>query len=651
MTMFRMLMGLIAALLTAASTKAAPLSAYGDLPAIDLIEISPDGAKLALATSNGDQRTVAVVPLSGGGAKRYAAGSSKIRRLQWIDAGSLVVTTSQTAGIADILGPRREWVVGSQINLASDKVQPLLRGDLGAAKIGSHIPGADVGMSLNVLVGPPEVRTVDGTPRLFLKGITFSDVHGQLTVFRAGPTGAKAEIIEQGNPSTNDILLDTDGNPVARTEYHRDRGLWELRLRQPSGWKTVRSVEAKLDPPDLVGLGRTAGTVLVAEQGEAGMLLREVSRDGAWSDPIAAAGSDGAIFDPRTYLLIGVRALMGDEYRHTFFDPKDQKAWDAVKAGFKGDQVRLESMTSDRRKMVVRVDTRNQGAAYALVDLDAKRATWLGASYPALTATDIATVEPVRFKAGDGLDLTGYLTVPHGVAHKNLPLVVLPHGGPAARDGPEFDWWAQAIASRGYAVLQVNFRGSDGFGRAFLNAGRGEWGRKMQTDLSDGVRFLASEGAIDPRRVCIVGGSYGGYAALAGVTVEDGPYRCAVSVAGPSDLNEMLDFSRDRGGEAASRYWKRAMGVEDGVVSRLVDVSPAKVAARAKAPILLIHGKDDTVVPYLQSKIMADALRKVGKSVEFVTMKGEDHWLSKGATRLEMLTATVAFLEKHNPPN
>ena len=144
----------------------------------------------------------------------------------------------------------------------------------------------------------------------------------------------------------------------------------------------------------------------------------------------------------------------------------------------------------------------------------------------------VSKVESVKYKAADGLEITGYLTLPNGREAKGLPLIVFPHGGPASRDTLGFDWWAQAMASRGYAVLQVNFRGSDGLGWEFTKAGFGEWGRKMQTDLSDGVRNLTSQGVVDPKRVCIVGGSYGGYAALAGATLQKDVYRCAVSFGG-----------------------------------------------------------------------------------------------------------------------
>jgi len=308
------------------------------------------------------------------------------------------------------------------------------------------------------------------------------------------------------------------------------------------------------------------------------------------------------------------------------------------------------SCTKDQTQIVVRVDSKTAGPAYSLVDLKARSADWLGDEYQGLAAADVSPVETVSYKAADGLQLTGYLTLPKGRDPKNLPLVVFPHGGPAARDNPGFDWWAQAMASRGYAVLQVNYRGSDGFGWKFLSAGFGQWGRKMQTDLSDGVRHLAAKGTIDPKRVCIVGGSYGGYAALAGAALDRGVYRCAASFWGVSDLRKMIFYSRAMQGLAAQRYWTRFMGADDLKDPVLAQYSPLAHVADVDIPVLLIHGRDDTVVPLEQSQLMADALQKAGKPVELVVQKGADHWLSRGDTRLAMLQAVTTFLEKNNPP-
>jgi dipeptidyl aminopeptidase/acylaminoacyl peptidase len=371
---------------------------------------------------------------------------------------------------------------------------------------------------------------------------------------------------------------------------------------------------------------------------------------GKWGDAIPDADPERLLFDPVTHRLMGSSVLVGDIERYTFYEPNDQKVWNALVAAYPGARVTLASVSDNHRKWVLRVDSPTEGPAYALVDLATKKGSWIGDVYAGLKAADISPVRPIAFTAKDGLALTGYLTLPYGKPDKALPLVVLPHGGPATRDVAGFDWWAQALASRGYAVLQVNYRGSDGLGWALQSAGFGQWGRKMQTDLSDGVRYLAKMGTIDPARVCIVGGSYGGYAALAGATLDPGVYRCAVSVAGVSDVARLVDWDATREGRqgvASQRYWVRYMGA----TSTMGEISPARHADAATAPILLIHGKDDTVVPYAQSEEMASALLAAGKPAEFVTLKGEDHWLSEGETRLQMLTATVAFLEKNNPPN
>jgi dipeptidyl aminopeptidase/acylaminoacyl peptidase len=164
--------------------------------------------------------------------------------------------------------------------------------------------------------------------------------------------------------------------------------------------------------------------------------------------------------------------------------------------------------------------------------------------------------------------------------------VVLPHGGPAARDEPGFDWWAQAFASRGYAVLQPQFRGSTGFGAAHRDAGFGEWGRKMQSDVSDGVRHLAAQGTIDAKRVCVVGASYGGYVAMAGVTLEQGVYRCASSFAGVSDLGRSLQrrATGERRNTETARWWQRFYGSSDPNDPKLAAISPARQIARLNAP-------------------------------------------------------------------
>jgi Dipeptidyl aminopeptidases/acylaminoacyl-peptidases len=251
------------------------------------------------------------------------------------------------------------------------------------------------------------------------------------------------------------------------------------------------------------------------------------------------------------------------------------------------------------------------------------------------------------------MELGGYVTLRQDKVKKHMPLIVLPHGGPASSDTYQFDWLAQALASRGYMVFQPNFRGSTGQGEQLFRASFGEWGGKMQSDVTDGVTALVKNGLVDAKRICIVGMSYGGYVAQAGVTMQKDIYRCAVSVAGISDLRAQFANriqSTYLNDVASLRFDLRYVGAKSLDDPILVERSPLTHAKNLEVPLLIIHGDNDAVVQVEQSKRMANALKKAGKPYEFVKLKSEDHWLSKADTRLQMLQAVVKFLETNNPP-
>jgi dipeptidyl aminopeptidase/acylaminoacyl peptidase len=231
-----------------------------------------------------------------------------------------------------------------------------------------------------------------------------------------------------------------------------------------------------------------------------------------------------------------------------------------------------------------------------------------------------------------------------GVEQKNLPLVLLVHGGPHARDDFTFDWWASFLASRGYAVLQPNFRGSTGYGYEWFDAGRKGWGDGvMQTDVEDGAVALVKAGHVDAARICIMGGSYGGYAALAGATLTPERYACAVSVNGLSDPEDMLkDVQRGGRTSMVAEWWRKSMGAND--MEHLRKISPLRNAEQARIPILLLHGIDDSVVPVEQSRDMNARLLRAKRNVRYVEISGDDHWLSGASTRTQVLTEIETFL-------
>jgi acetyl esterase/lipase len=646
--LYRLTAAFAALAMSATTTAAAPLEAYGKLPAIEQVEISPGGGYVAYLVTNGEKRTIAIQTTADHKVQSISrAGSEKVRDIQWAGEQHLIVTTSTSKLAPGLQGAAAGEYLGAQdLNLATGRSHGLLDNVRQGAEQRNAVLTADIVLSV------PDVRTIGGKPVAFFRGEYLDKERAYVGLYRADLDTNTTWLVERGAREAYDWVISPDGRTVAQAAYNDNPGTWTLMLKGAAGvWRPTQTLSAPIETPELAGLGRDGGSVLVQLQDEKlGSMWRELSTaTGAWGETVVS-GDDMPIHDPATGRLIGESALVGDEPTSSFFDPHDAAIWRAVAKAFPGDLVSLSSWSVDRKHIVVRVDSAELGPAYALVDLNTKQADWLGSEYD-LKAGDISPVKPVHYQAADGLEISGYLILPAGREAHGLPLVVLAHGGPAARDMPGFDWWAQALASRGYAVLRANFRGSDGFGWDFLARGFGEWGRKMQTDLSDGVRDLVRQGIIDPKRVCIVGASYGGYAALAGATIDHGVYRCAVSVGGVSDLRALTADDLKRFGHASQRYWFRFIGAQSSNDPVMAKYSPLARAGEADIPILLLHGRDDSVVPISQSRRMAEALRAAGKPVELVELAGEDHWLSRGETRLQMLQATVAFLEKNNPPN
>ncbi|WP_296167451.1 S9 family peptidase [uncultured Brevundimonas sp.] len=630
----------------------APLEAYGALPALEHVQISPSGDQLVYMVVVGDERAMLITDLATGATTGgIRVGTVKVRELQWVGENHVLATTSTTGAIPLIGVSKNEFFMGQIYSTDDRSLRRIFERN------------RDI---MPIMFSQPQVRQTADGPTIFVRGFSPS-ASDRMNMFRVSPANGMGRVALDAEHDVQDFVLDAEGLPLARADYSDRTRKWTLYLPRDGRMATSWSVEAPVDIPYLLGPGRSLRTVivnaerddLIAEQNEsdAGSLsnLFEVNVDtGTWEQLSFAEPPGFLLHHPQTGLLIGAGRTEDAGVTYQFIDPAAARVWESIARAFAGTSPQLVSWSDDLRQVVVFTSGTGDSGVYRLVNLDNGEARIVGETYPAIPAEDVGEVRSVHYKAQDGLDIHGYLTLPPGITDpSSLPLVVLAHGGPASRDTMGFDWWAQALASRGYAVLQANFRGSTGYGREFMEAGYGEWGRKMQTDLSDGVRHLAAEGLIDPARVCVVGASYGGYAALAGATIDRGVYRCAVSVAGVSDLRRMIQWEGEQGARQdnqAVRYWNRFMGAE-GIGDRALDaLSPAKLAAQTDAPILLLHGRDDTVVPIQQSQIMARALRDADKPHEMIELSGEDHWLSRGETRRRMLIETVRFLEQHNPP-
>ena len=356
------------------------------------------------------------------------------------------------------------------------------------------------------------------------------------------------------------------------------------------------------------------------------------------------ADPDRIIYRTNSRIPVGVFFADGKP-RTVFFEKNSPEArqYKSLEAAFPGDAVRITSQSADGKLSLVEVwNDRSPGDVY-LFDNENKHAAHIISRRSWFDPAQMASVKPVALKARDGLALSGLLTTPKGAAGKSMPLVVMPHGGPyGIQDHWQFDDDAQVLAAAGYAVLQMNYRGSGGYGEAFIQAGRREWGGKMQDDVTDATRWAIEQGIADPARICIYGASYGGYAALMGVAREPGLYKCAAGYVGVYDLPLMHttgDIQKRGSGESYLRDWI-------GTPEALDKVSPARLAGKIKVPVFLAAGGQDERAPQVHSERMEKALREAGVPVESLYYKSEGHGFYEEAHKREYYSRLLAFLSR-----
>jgi len=369
------------------------------------------------------------------------------------------------------------------------------------------------------------------------------------------------------------------------------------------------------------------------------------AREGALLVESAEADIE-ALFHSRKRKVLTSARWVTSKVQRKFFDAHTEAMYRDIEARLPGYDVTLTSSSKDEDKFVVAaMSDRTPGKRY-LYDSNARTLELLADIAPWLPEAQLSSMEPIVFEARDGLAIHGYLTLPQGRDPRNLPVVVNVHGGPWARDVWGFNPEVQFLANRGYAVLQVNFRGSTGYGRKFWEASFREWGRKMQDDLTDGVQWLIAQGVADPSRIAIYGGSYGGYATLAGLAFTPDLYACGVDYVGVSNL---LTFMK-----SIPPYWKPFLAMLQEMVgdmekdeAMLRAASPVFSADRIKSPLLIAQGAKDPRVVKSESDQMVDAMRKRGVEVEYLVKDNEGHGFRNEENRFEFYESMERFLAKH----
>ncbi|MCV2367274.1 S9 family peptidase [Roseateles oligotrophus] len=618
---------------------------FARAPLLQHVQLSPDGKQIAAVLNQGKLSVLVTRPVKGGTFKQLMASDNleyQFNWLRWVNADRLVVSlrypsTRQVSWFssADSMESRLLAVNadGSRlINLSRMRGQEDIAQALDQAVVIDWL--ADDGH--HILMSQPNAK-FSGAPAVFKVNVD---------------TGARQLLRD----SMNDILTwVTDAQHRVRVGVSFTEGRQSLWVSDPEGktWRLARSFglldSARITP---LGFGLDPQTLYVIAMHEGFQAIHTMDL----SDPAlplslkfqqkASRDLDGhLLYSSKTGEAVGF--VSNGQNAGAYFWSEDHKALvDRIDKALPKRANRIVQLVDQDDVYLLRsfgngkpgeymVGQRSKGALAVLAELNAQ-----------LDPEHLALKRSIRFKARDGLPLQAYLSLPRGVPSKGLPLVVLPHGGPQASTGSEFETWPAFLAERGYAVLQVNFRGSTGFGQAFMEAGLKRWGLEMQDDLSDGVAELVKRGTVDPQRVAIVGASYGGYAALMGVVKAPQQYRGAFAFA---PLTDLVEYAREI---ANNRVWISTHALERQIGSlasdraRLEATSPRLQAAKIEVPVVLVHGTLDRQTPYEHSVWMADALKAAGKDYRFISQDRGDHQLSHQPYHLQLLQELDAFLLK-----
>ena len=611
---------------------------YGLLPKLHSIAISPDGKHYVLIQRQDGSDVFIIVNAE---TKEMVGGSNlgewKTSHIYFAGNDYVILRAAKTDRPAGYENDFKRGVAFAH-NISSGKIKTLL----------NKTKGLDPDQSgMGTIVGINEKKKMAYMPAYADESNT------PYNLYRVNLKSGLGKVHKKGNEHTVNWFVDHQGNVLARVDYNKGDQLHRI--------FAYDGVETKIVYDETTPVPK----IQISAVSPDGKHLIYKESSGIYKLSLADGTVTQADFTLKDYDVDRLntdinRKLTSVSYGglqpfDDVLDPVTAGHYQGIEAAFPTSKVSFLSSVRTGNQLLVEVSGIDAAGSFMLYDSKQKSIIELGRRYPAIDKSQIAEITTVAYKAQDGQKIPSILTWPIGVTSKQknskLPLIVFPHGDPSSYDDVGFDWWAQYLASKGYLILQPNFRGSRGFGDKHLNLDNGKWGREMQDDLTNGVRAMIKAGYADPDKVCIMGESYGGYSALAGAVFSPELYRCAISVGGVADLPGMLKEEKYQFGKNHwfFNYWNKVIGDSATEEDKLTDISPVNFAENIQSPILLLHSKEDTVMPFSQSMAMHNALKKAGKDSTLIELKGVGHWLSNSEARLQTLKEIDAFLKKHNP--
>ncbi len=470
------------------------------------------------------------------------------------------------------------------------------------------------------------------------------DKDGLNTVFSLNVNSGLRGVRIDETPPVRRFFSDSRGNARMGWGIKDGRTIYYARLEDDKEWRALNSTES-MDPSNPLQI------IAMASGNTAYAVGPHEGRDALWSVDLTDKRQPQLLFrhplvDVGEPILQTDRRLLGVRYDVErpyvwYADEKQRELVDKLERQFEGKWHEIVDSSDDKKMLVIQSSSDTDAGTYYLYDVEKEKLSRLGVAYPELDPATLGSFSYITYKAKDGTSIPGYLTVPSGVEKKNLPMVVLPHDGPTARDSWKFSFLRAFLANRGYAVLQMNYRGSSGFGKKWKDDAAQDWGGLTYSDIKDGTAWAISEGIADPKRVCIVGWGFGGYEALLAAMRDGNSYRCAVSIAGITDP-EMYQEHGAMSGERETRAAQ--MGTDR---DKLRQLSAVENAARINIPVLLIHGTHDWQVQVDHTNALTKALKKSRKNVQTIIIKDGSHELSRKSDRMTLLKEIEEFLTKN----
>lgn len=657
------LLGLVTLLLIAGGTAQAqaPVPSIDDYAAManmSSVSISPNGERIVFISGESRaERSIVVYSLVGAAPQVIDGGDDQVlAAVSWANDDNLLATYSERRDMASV-GERvdvfrtyviradgsRNWELSQYKSLANRDItdpdsmlvwQPVLQDNRGSRSAGDGVERA-VGLFRQEFSRDRSARRV------------FIGEGGFNYVLNAENEPVVRYTTDDGEFELWANLDDSGWDRVYNENLTRER--FRFGARRSDRWTGRMTNMAGLDATGQFGYFTSRVNDDRAAVFRFNFETNEIEGPVVQSD-LADVGS--FIRDWRTNAIIGVR-WTEERQRVEYFDETFAGIQSQLEGFFPDSNVSISSWDQDFRRVIISISGGQTSQSYYLLDRQSGEMAFLAGAYDRIPDESVASVEIVHFEARDGVELFGYLTLPPGREARDLPMVMLPHGGPQARDNYGFDPWAQFLASRGYAVFQPQFRGSEGFGRDFITMAHGEWGRAMQDDITDAVNHLVESGVASSDRVCLFGWSYGGYAALAGATLTPELYRCIIAGAPVSDIFAMMNYETGRFGGASVTYWAEYIGDWRSETENISRISPALNADNVQTPLMLVHGTDDLIVPFEQAEIMAEAMDAAGKPYELVAIEDGPHQSYRMTVDnvRELYTNLERFLFEHNPPD